>query len=266
MLDETEPGERRVGAAAPVRRRAGVGVRGRVLLAAVVAAAVVWLASGELAWPARAYLVVLLALLPPIAVAQASVIELEATSLPRIPVYLSSLAGLWFLGVLALGAGLWSGFGPGELGLVPLGARDVAVWTAGALGGAVGLAVVWRVFGVRESPVLEALLPRTGVEKAFFVALSLSAGVCEELVFRGFLIGALEVAASSKWLAVALSAGVFGMVHAYQRVAGIVRAGLLGLVLTVPVLGTGSLVPSMLAHFIYDVVAGLWLAGWLMRR
>ncbi len=238
----------------------------RAALATVVAAVVVWLASGELAWPARAYLVVLLAVLPPLAVAQARVIEHEATALARIPVYLSSLAMLWLLGLLALGAGLWSGFDLAGLGLAALGGADAVVWTAGALGAAIVLAVAWRTLGVRETAVLEALLPRTGFEKACFVALSLTAGVCEELVFRGFLIGALVAASGSTVLAVILSAAAFGVVHAYQSGTGSLRAGLLGLVMTVPVLATGSLIPSMLAHFLYDVVAGLWLADWLLRR
>lgn len=248
------------------RGAASMGVRAQVLLAAVAAGAVVWLASGELAWPARAYLVVLLAILPPFAVAQANLVELEGAELPRVPIYLSSLVSLWFLGLLALGAGVWSGFGLDGLGLRPLGTREVVAWTAGALGAAMVLAAVWRGLGLRETAVLEALLPRTGLERVFFVALSLSAGICEELVFRGFLIGALEAATGWTGFAVILSATVFGVVHAYQSRVGILRAGLLGLVLTVPYLATGSLIPSMLAHFLYDVVVGLWLADWLLRR
>src|SRR5690606_22402636 len=77
---------------------------------AVAGGAVGWLARGDLARPARAYLVVLLAILPPFAVAQASLVEREGAGLPRVPIYLSSLVSLWFLGLLALGAGVWSGF------------------------------------------------------------------------------------------------------------------------------------------------------------
>ncbi|HEX6941259.1 MAG TPA: CPBP family intramembrane glutamic endopeptidase [Longimicrobiales bacterium] len=239
--------------------------RGWRAVGAVLAAALVWAASDELAWPARAFLVALLAVLPPLSVAQARAIGPEA-ALPRVPVYLSSAAALWVLGLLALGAGLGGGFTPRQLGLVAIAPVAAVGWTAALLGAAVALAAAWRAFGLAESAILLGLLPRTSVEKALFVGLSLSAGVTEELVFRGFLVPALGAATGLPWLAVALSAGAFGVVHAYQSAAGVVRAALLGLILTVPFLVTGSLVPSMLAHFLYDALAGLWLADWLLGR
>lgn len=236
------------------------------MVGAAIAAAVVWAASGELAWPARAFLVLLLAVLPPLSVAQADAVGAGAAVLPRIPVYLSSAATMWVLALLALGAGLGGSFAPNELGLVGMPVVAAAGWTAGLVAGAVALAAAWRALGLRESPMLAWLLPRTAVEKALFVGLSFSAGVGEELVFRGFLVPALEAATGATWPAVGLSAGVFGVVHAYQNPAGVVRAGLLGLLFTVPLVVTGSLLPSILAHFLYDVVAGLWLADWLLRR
>lgn len=230
------------------------------------AAVLVWSASDGLAWPARMLIVVLLAVLPTLSVAQAESVGIEVADLPRLPVYLSSAAALWFLGLLAFGAGVTSGFDLATLGLVRLPAASLTAWTLTALLGTLVLAALWRMLGVRESAVLLQLLPRTPVERVVFVGLSLSAGVAEELVFRGFLIPALGVATGHLWIAVALAAAVFGVLHAYQNLAGAVRAALLGLVLTVPLLVTGSVVPSMLAHFLYDVVVGLWLADWLVRR
>lgn len=239
--------------------------RRRALVAAGAAVAI-WLASGELAWPARALLVFLLAVLPAVAVAQAEVVEGEVAALPRVPVYLSSSATLWALAAVTLAGARAAGMGAADLGLVGLGVGEAVGWTVAAVAGAVGLAAAWRALRVRESPVLVLLLPRTPVEKALFVGVSLSAGVGEEVVFRGFLVPALAAATGYGWLAVALAAAVFGVVHAYQNPAGVVRAGLLGVLLTVPLLATESLVPSMLAHFLYDVLAGLWLAERLLRR
>ncbi len=235
-------------------------------LAALGAAAAVWVASDALAWPARAVLVTLLVALPVLAVAQAEMIGPEALVLPRIAVYLSSAATLWLLGLAVLGVALWSGFDLASLGLVPLAPAELVAWTLAGLFGTLALAAVWRVLGIRETAFLQRLFPRTTPERLAFVGLSLSAGLIEELVFRGFLIAALGVATGQLWLAVVLASIDFGVLHAYQGVAGAARAGVLGLFFTLPLLATGSVIPSMLAHFLYDLVAGLWLADWLTRR
>ena len=114
--------------------------------------------------------------------------------------------------------------------------------------------------------MLERLLPRTHAQRAVFVLLSVSAGVGEELAFRGFLIPALETASGSTRLAVIVSSVAFGMLHSYQRSDGVIRASALGVVMAAPLLATGSLFPSMAAHALYDLVVGLLLADWLVGR
>jgi membrane protease YdiL (CAAX protease family) len=107
-------------------------------------------------------------------------------------------------------------------------------------------------------------MPKSPRERAWYSALSLAAGLCEELVFRGFLLGVLAIAWGSVAAASLASAAVFGVVHGYQGMAGAVRAAVLGVVLTVPVLVTGSLIPSMVAHFALDMILGLLLADRLL--
>jgi membrane protease YdiL (CAAX protease family) len=116
-----------------------------------------------------------------------------------------------------------------------------------------------------ETPLLQHLIPQTWVEKLVYVGVCLTAGICEELVFRGFLIAALNAATGSLPLAVVLSAGAFGVAHAHQDAAGAMRATLLALVLSVPLLVTGSLYPGIAAHAIVDLLGGLWLSKWLLR-
>jgi membrane protease YdiL (CAAX protease family) len=66
-------------------------------------------------------------------------------------------------------------------------------------------------------------------------------------------------------LAVIVSSGAFGVAHAYQQPAGELRAALLGLVLAVPLLTTGSILPAIAAHIAIDLLSGLWLARYLLR-
>jgi membrane protease YdiL (CAAX protease family) len=237
-----------------------------VWVAMVGAAVLAWVAAAPLPWPARAFVVLVLVVLPVLGVGQAVALGGEVTALPRLAVYVSSALGLWGLAGGALLAAGWSGMVPARLGLVMPGVGAFVGWGVGVAVAALAVAAAGRALGLRESRWVVELLPRTRSERAAFVGLAFSAGVGEELVFRGFLIPALGVATGSVALAAVMSAAVFGLLHAYQGAAGVVRAGVLGGLMAVPFLATGSVLPSMLGHFAYDVVAGLWLADWLLRR
>ena len=59
---------------------------------------------------------------------------------------------------------------------------------------------------------------------------------------------------------------VFSAGHFYQGAIGVWRAGLLGVVLAVTFIITGSMVPGMIAHFLIDALAGLWGRAWLESK
>ena len=63
---------------------------------------------------------------------------------------------------------------------------------------------------------LQKLVPAFGLEMAGFIVVCLTAGVCEELLYRGWLVNYLRAATGSAWVAVAVSAILFGIGHAYQ--------------------------------------------------
>ena len=108
-----------------------------------------------------------------------------------------------------------------------------------------------------------AISPRTAFELPAFLGVSLTAGFCEELLFRGFLIWVLQPLVGL-WLAAALSALLFGAAHAYQGLAGVIRTGLFGLVFTAIVLLTGSLWPAIVLHAVVDAMGGV--LAWLILR
>lgn len=236
--------------------------RGRLIWAAAATgvAVTVWLAVGNLAWPARAMTTFLVAVLPLLLAGQARLAWDVPTELPRRLLYRSSSIALWILAALTALAATSSALGPADLGLRGLPAAPFLGWTLAILGAGVASLFAARAFGIRETPLLQYLLPRTRAERLEFVGVAVTAGITEELVFRGFLITALSAAPGGWVLATLVSAGLFGFIHGYQGVAGSVRAGLLGLLLAVPFLATGSLLPSMVAHTALDLVAGIWLA------
>lgn len=238
-------------------------MRTGVLLAAA-AAVMVWIQAPELPVPARVWLAVLLAVLPVLMVLQARQLDTLA-ELPRRAAYTSSMASLWGLAALTAAVAWASGLGATELGLAAVPLRALVAWTVLLTAAGVAIVVGFRLAGFREATLVRDLIPVTGAEKATFVALSATAGITEEFVFRGFLIHALLAATGSVPLALLLSSGAFGVVHAYQQPVGALRATLLGALLALPLLVSGSIYPAILAHVLIDLIAGLWLARYLLR-
>lgn len=236
------------------------------VIALVVGVALVWGASSELPWPARGGTTLLLAVLPVVLLVQARFVDVVPPGITRRDAYTSTILAIAVLAFLAVGAAFASGFTPGLLGwTVPPWPALVA---ASVLTTAAGLGVVaaMRSLRVTEGRLMEFLVPVTSGDRALYVVLSLTAGVGEELVFRSFLIPAVAAASGDIWLAAALSAGAFGLIHSYQGAVGAVRAAVLGFILAVPFVTMGSVLPSMIAHAALDLLAGLWLADWMLRR
>jgi len=99
------------------------------------------------------------------------------------------------------------------------------------------------------------ILPRTRTERRWFVALSITAGVCEELIYRGFVVWALEPWLGLWWASAAGVVG-FGAAHAYLGKPGVVRATIAAAVFSASVLALGSLYPAMFLHAVIDLGAG----------
>ena len=102
---------------------------------------------------------------------------------------------------------------------------------------------------------LRPLLPHTAEEARWFTAVSITAGTCEEVIYRGFLMAYLGSLGPIP--AIVLSTLVFGLSHAYMGKVGTLRAGLVGLVVAGLYWLTGSLWASMLLHATADVTSGI---------
>ena len=100
-----------------------------------------------------------------------------------------------------------------------------------------------------------ALLPRTTAERRLFTVVGVTAGVCEEWLYRGFLLAVVAAVGGAlpTPVLVVLGAVAFGLAHAYQGVAGIVTTGVLGGVMAALYLGTGSLLLPAVLHALVDL-------------
>lgn len=196
----------------------------------------------------------------------------QVQGIPKTALYFSAVFSQWILAAagalvvflawpdgLAVGLGLVSGSGFITWTLVL-----VVVSVAG-----LGVVLVLEQHGwfPEEPEMVRVLMPQTRREKWWaFLGLAPTAGLCEEFLYRGFLLAEATAWFHSAGWGVAVSSVAFGLAHSYQGANGMARAGLLGALLAWPVVQTGSLYPSMTAHFLIDAVALLWLGPKFLRK
>ncbi len=106
-----------------------------------------------------------------------------------------------------------------------------------------------------RSATIEAFLPHTAGERRGFFLLALSAGFCEEVLFRGFVMWYVALW-SGPVLAVAISSILFGLQHAYLGRHHVLTTSVTGAVLAFIVVASGSLWPAILIHATMDLFSG----------
>jgi membrane protease YdiL (CAAX protease family) len=160
---------------------------------------------------------------------------------------------------LGLGSQSWSGIvGSGVFGAIFIGGLQ---W--------LNLRRIGRMEG--DAPELlrklaSRLLPVNLLEYLPYSALAITAGVCEEFVYRGFAIAAFSKAGLPLWLVVVMSSILFGLAHAYQGRGGIISTGIFGVLLAIGRLGFESLLPVMMWHAGLDLAAGIAAPKYLLKR
>lgn len=112
----------------------------------------------------------------------------------------------------------------------------------------------------RQLGELRPMLPATTEERRWFVLVALSAGICEELLMRGFGFAYVRwlFPDASNVAVVGVVSVVFGVAHLYQGPKGMVLAGLAGVLFGVLTIQAGSLIPAMIVHAAVDLrIVGL---------
>jgi membrane protease YdiL (CAAX protease family) len=102
---------------------------------------------------------------------------------------------------------------------------------------------------------VDFIIPRNGNELGRFYKLSITAGIVEEALWRGYLFWYLGHFMPI-WGAAVVSTVGFGVAHAYQGVGNLPRITLVGAVFAVLFLLTGSLWLPIILHAAIDIVQG----------
>ena len=101
------------------------------------------------------------------------------------------------------------------------------------------------------------LLPKTMSESLIWILVSLSAGTCEELVYRGYLQRQLWSLTSSLSLALILQSMIFAVGHIYQGWKPALVTAIYGLIFGLVAAWRRSIIPGALAHALVDIIGGL---------
>lgn len=120
---------------------------------------------------------------------------------------------------------------------------------------------ILRLSDERRHKIMEKIVrifvfaPSNSRQLLYFVGVSITAGVTEELLCRGFLIWSLT-AYMNVVIAAILSSIFFGLGHSYQGASGIVKTGGVGLIMASLYIGSGTILLPMILHAFVDAHNG----------
>lgn len=107
---------------------------------------------------------------------------------------------------------------------------------------------------------LSGFAPNKPGELLLFLVLSVSAGVCEELLFRGYFQQQFaRLAGGRVWAGVLGGSLLFGLAHLYEGAAGVVAITIFGGMFSLLALRRGNLRAGMMAHAWHDALSGVML-------
>jgi membrane protease YdiL (CAAX protease family) len=183
----------------------------------------------------------------------------------RLSLYCSTIAFQWLAAAVAAWRAWAHGFSMQQLGLTIPGRYKVLIFTV--FGAALIVTLQWlnlRRMGRSASQLrgplqalAERILPQSTMELIPFFALAVTAGLCEEFLYRGFAMAVLSRMGLPVGVVILLSAIFFGLAHLYQGRAGFVSTSILGILFGISRAALGSLIPVMAWHAGVDLVAGI---------
>ena len=150
---------------------------------------------------------------------------------------------------------------PGLRDIRALVADNTGITVGAIVGIVIGLGAL-TVAGVRaarkEQEIMtvgdiRSMLPRNRQELRLGALLSINAGVVEELVFRLALPAAIYGASGSALAAVLGSVLLFGALHLYQGVSGVIGTTVVGAFMMALYVISGTIVVPILLHVIFDL-------------
>jgi uncharacterized protein len=107
--------------------------------------------------------------------------------------------------------------------------------------------------GLQSIGDIQSMLPRNRQELLLTGAMSLNAGVVEELLFRLALPALVFGATGNAVVAVVAPLLLFGAMHLYQGASGVIATAVVGAIMMAVYVGTGSILWPIILHALFDL-------------
>jgi uncharacterized protein len=198
----------------------------------------------------------------------------QVSTMERLTLYASTIAFQWIAVALVAWRAWVHGLTAAQLGLTMQ--DKTKIFVAAFVGAATIASLQWlnlrrvgKIPAESRGPIqamAERILPQSAVELLPYLALAITAGLCEEFLYRGFAMGVFTQIGFRTWASVLISSVLFGVAHSYQGRGGIVMTLLIGLFFGASRIAYQSLVPAVFWHSAVDVVAGTAGPRYLIAR
>jgi membrane protease YdiL (CAAX protease family) len=110
-----------------------------------------------------------------------------------------------------------------------------------------------RSFVERQLYLVREVRPASSRDTVWFIALCITVGICEEILFRGYGMLFVSNFGLTGLSAAAIVAVPFGIGHFYQGVGRAVWTAFIGFALGWVYVASGSLLPAIVAHILSDL-------------
>lgn len=142
--------------------------------------------------------------------------------------------------------------------------RDLGIGIVFLIASNLVLSLISHLLKAVPNAATMGLLPHTPAEIAVFSVLTVTAGICEEMIFRGYLQRQFSVFFKSAAVGVVLQGIMFGASHGYQTTKFMLIILVYGVMFGLMAQSRRSLRPGMFAHFLQDLITGV-AAGRFMK-
>jgi membrane protease YdiL (CAAX protease family) len=135
--------------------------------------------------------------------------------------------------------------------------RDLGVAVLFLVVSNVVLTVLALLLRATPNRAIRSVFPNGQTEVVLYLLLAMTAGICEEIIFRGYLQRQFAALTKSKTGGLMLQSVAFGVAHGYQGQKYVLIIAVFGCLFGFLAHWRRSLRPGMAAHFLQDALIGL---------
>lgn len=104
-----------------------------------------------------------------------------------------------------------------------------------------------------------SFLPHRRIELPSYLLLCLSAGIFEEIIYRGFMVTYFMPTGNNiPWMAILAPSVLFSLAHYYQGWTAVLKIVVFSMLFSIIFIYTKSIYPTIIIHFLVDVLSGIF--------